>query len=72
MCAIILLSNGIKQVVIQFIINNPQATQKEIAQAVGKSERSIKTIMISLQEKKLIKREGSKKTGTWIAKGRKN
>jgi fido (protein-threonine AMPylation protein)/predicted transcriptional regulator len=55
----------IEQAIIDFIANNPQATQKQIADAVNKSERTIKTIMQGLQEKGLIKRTGSKKTGQW-------
>ncbi|MDR2580204.1 MAG: winged helix-turn-helix transcriptional regulator [Fibromonadaceae bacterium] len=57
-----------EQAVMRFIIGNPQATQKEIAQAIGKSERSVYSIMIGLQEKGIIERDGSKKTGTWIVK----
>jgi fido (protein-threonine AMPylation protein)/DNA-binding CsgD family transcriptional regulator len=54
-----------EQEVIDFIAANPQATQEQIADAVGKSVRTIKTIMQELQEKGLIKRTGSKKTGQW-------
>jgi predicted HTH transcriptional regulator len=55
----------IEQAVIDFVAARPQATQKQIADAVNKSERTIKTIMQGLQEKGLIKRTGSKKTGQW-------
>jgi ATP-dependent DNA helicase RecG len=56
----------IEQEVIDFIAANPQATQKQIADSTGKSVRTIKTIMQELQEKRLIKRIGSKKTGQWV------
>ena len=44
---------------------NPQATQDQIAKAVNKSPRTVKTIMQGLQDKGFIKRKGSKKTGKW-------
>ena len=57
-----------EQAIIEFIAKNPQATQKEIAQAVGKSERKVHSAMICLQEKGIIERAGSKKVGTWAVK----
>nr|AXS01251.1 Cell filamentation protein Fic-related protein [uncultured bacterium] len=54
-----------EQEVIDFIAANPQATQKQIADAVSKSVRTIKTIMQNLQESGVIRRTGSKKTGQW-------
>jgi predicted HTH transcriptional regulator len=56
---------SLEQEVISFISVYPQATQKQIAEAVSKSVRTIKTIMQELQEKGLIRRCGSKKTGQW-------
>ena len=48
------------------IINEKQnITQTEIANLVGRSERTIKTIMKQMQEMGLIKRAESKKTGHW-------
>ncbi|MDR2579475.1 MAG: winged helix-turn-helix transcriptional regulator [Fibromonadaceae bacterium] len=57
-----------EQAVVQFIANSPQATQNEIAQAIGKSERNTHSIMISLQKKGIIERDGSKKIGIWVVK----
>lgn len=51
--------------IIGLIIKNPQINQKEIAEHIGKSERTTKTIMKNMQEQKLIQRSGSKKTGSW-------
>ena len=44
---------------------NPTATQKEIATAIGKSERTVKTITVALQEKLIIKRVNGKRNGYW-------
>jgi len=55
-----------EQAIIQVIANNPQTTQKEIAKAIGKSERNTHSIMVCLQKKGIIERSGSKKTGIWI------
>ena len=44
---------------------NPTATQKEIATAIGKSERTIKTITVALQEKLIVKRVNGKRNGYW-------
>ena len=40
-------------------------TQKQIAEKIGKSERTVKTIMNSLEEKGVISREGGKRFGYW-------
>ena len=42
---------------------NPTATQKEIATAIGKSERTVKTITVALQEKLIVKRVNGKRNG---------
>ncbi|MEG0368103.1 MAG: winged helix-turn-helix transcriptional regulator, partial [Coprobacillus sp.] len=52
--------------ILDFIIENPNATQKDIAEAIGKSLRTIKNSMDALQNSGLLKREGSKKIGNWI------
>ena len=44
---------------------NPTATQKEIATAIGKSERTVKTITVALQEKLIVKRVNGKRNGYW-------
>lgn len=40
-------------------------TQKQIAEKIGKSERTVKTKMTSLEEKGIISREGGKRFGFW-------
>ena len=51
--------------VLDFLFNNPKATQKEIAQHIQKSERTIKTITSNLQRKQLLERVNGKKYGYW-------
>lgn len=43
----------------------PTATQKEIATEIGKSERTVKSLTVTLQEKGILKRTGSKRDGKW-------
>ena len=40
--------------VLRMMHENPSATQKEIATAIGKSERTVKTITVALQEKLIV------------------
>ena len=47
------------------IMRNPTATQKELASRLGVSERTVKSRTISLQEKGLLQRVGSKRNGVW-------
>ena len=51
--------------VLRIMHENPTATQKEIATAIGKSERTIKTITVALQEKLIVKRVNGKRNGYW-------
>ena len=51
--------------VLRIIHENRSATQKEIAAAIGKSERTVKTITVVLQEKQIIKRVNGKRDGYW-------
>lgn len=55
-----------EQAIINEIKNNPTATQKQIAEATGKSERTIKRRTVEMQEKGLISRENGKRNGKWI------
>ncbi len=43
----------------------PSATQKEIALEIGKSERTVKSITIALQEKNILHRVNGKRNGYW-------
>ena len=52
--------------VIDILRNSPGVTQKVIAEKIGKSERTVKTITVSLEAKGIIKREGGKRFGHWV------
>ena len=51
--------------VLDFLKNNPKATQKEIAAHIHKSERTVKTITTNLQQKGLLERKNGKRNGFW-------
>jgi DNA-binding MarR family transcriptional regulator len=51
--------------VLEFLKNNPKATQKEIAEHIRKSERTVKTITTNLQQKGLLERKNGKRDGFW-------
>lgn len=51
--------------VLNFLKETPEATQKQIAEAIGKSERTVKTITVSLQQKGKLARNNGKRNGTW-------
>jgi fido (protein-threonine AMPylation protein)/DNA-binding CsgD family transcriptional regulator len=51
--------------VLDFLKDNPKATQKEIAVYIKKSERTVKTITANLQNKNLLQRVNGKRDGFW-------
>ena len=51
--------------VLRIMHENPTATQKEISTAIGKSERTVKTITVALQEKLIVRRVNGKRNGYW-------
>ena len=51
--------------VLRVVQMKPTATQKEIAAEIGKSERTVKSLTVALQEKGILKRTGSKRDGKW-------
>ena len=51
--------------VLNLLKKNPQMTQKQLAQKINKSERTVKSITAKLEEKGFIKREGGKRFGYW-------
>ena len=51
--------------IITLVKERPNITQEEIATSIGKSIRTIKTIMKTMQDEGLVKRTDSKKTGHW-------
>lgn len=55
-----------EQAILNIIKDNPSIKQIEIAKKINKSLRTVKTIMIEMQTKRLILRENGKKDGKWI------
>ena len=50
---------------LQAIVENPFATQKELAGMIGKSERTVKTRTVELQKKGYLRCENGKRNGRW-------
>ena len=50
---------------LRLMAKNPSVTQKELAERLGKSERTIKTKVLDLQQKNYIRRINGKRYGTW-------
>lgn len=51
--------------IIQELKRNPAITQRELASAIGKSERTVKTRTVEMQKKGLIARKNGKRNGKW-------
>lgn len=51
--------------IINAIKNNPKITQKELAVIIGKSDRTVKRYMDTMQEKGIITRKNGKRNGEW-------
>ena len=51
--------------ILRLIVENPNITQKEIANRIGKSERTVKSKVASLKEKGYIQRSNGKRNGKW-------
>jgi len=47
------------------ISKNPSITQKELAEAIGKSERTVKTRTVELQKNGFLRRKNGKRNGLW-------
>jgi fido (protein-threonine AMPylation protein) len=54
--------------VLQYLKENPHATQKEIAAHIGKSERTVKSLTVGLSGKGLIERKNGRRNGYWEIK----
>ncbi|MBQ0086043.1 MAG: Fic family protein [Prevotella sp.] len=54
---------------LRIVQKKPTATQKEIAAEIGKSERTVKTITVNLQEKGILHRVNGKRNGRWEITG---
>jgi ATP-dependent DNA helicase RecG len=57
-----------EKAIIEYVAENPTATQVAIASAIGKSLRSVKMDMSHLQEVGILVREGSRRDGRWVIK----
>ena len=51
--------------IMNVLIKNPSITQKDLAGVIGKSERTVKSRTVEMQEKGLIARENGKRNGKW-------
>ena len=51
--------------ILRAVAESPAITQKEMAQLLGKSERTVKTLTKTLQEKQLLRRTGGRRSGRW-------
>lgn len=51
--------------ILKAIKNNPKITQKELADIIGKSDRTVKRYMDAMQEKGIIQRKNGKRNGEW-------
>ncbi len=51
--------------ILKLLMNDNKLTQKQIAELIGKSDRTVKRIISSLEEKVIISREGGKRFGYW-------
>ena len=51
--------------ILKLIIENPNITQKEIVNKIGKSERTVKNKVASLKEKGYLRRLNGKRNGEW-------
>ena len=55
-------------VVLNYLKEKPNATQKEIAQHIGKSERTVKSMTVNLSERGIIERKNGRRNGFWEIK----
>ena len=55
--------------VLRILQQTPSVTQKQIAAAIGKSERTVKTLTVNLTNKGIISRRNGKRNGYWETNG---
>ena len=56
---------------LNFIKEKPNATQKEIAVHIGKSERTVKTMTVKLSVQGILERKNGRRNGYWVIKNSK-
>ena len=54
-----------EEAIVELLRENPKITLAEVAEKIGKSLRTVKTIIKKLQENGVIERVGGKKNGCW-------
>ena len=68
-CNICTLNSTLEELaLLNFIKEKPNATQKEIAVHIGKSERTVKTMTVKLSEQGIIERKNGRRNGYWVIK----
>ena len=55
----------VENTIIELIDQNPKVTQKKLSEKLNISERTLKRVMIAMQEKHEIERVGSNRGGYW-------
>ncbi|MDE6607194.1 MAG: winged helix-turn-helix transcriptional regulator, partial [Lachnospiraceae bacterium] len=58
--------NKTEKKVVSLLIEDSEHTSDELAAKIGVTKRTIERAFISLQNKKVIERIGSKRDGSWI------
>ncbi len=58
--------NGEIKKVLYLIAQNPNITQRKVAEKIGYSERKVNRIISKLRKLGFLTREGSNKTGRWV------
>ncbi len=61
--------NKTEKKVVSLLIEDSEYTSDELAIKIGVTKRTIERAFISLQNKKVIKRIGSKRDGSWSVRG---
>ena len=59
----------LKKCILSAVRSNPSVSAKDIATNLGKSSRTVERHINDMREMKVLKREGSKKTGIWVISG---
>ena len=54
--------------VLNYLHENPRATQKDIAQHIHRSERTVKSITVKLQKGDCLERKNGRRDGYWEVK----
>ena len=60
--------NDRENAIIEILRANPSITLDEVAEKIGKSPRTVKTAVKSMQERGILERMGGKKNGSWKTK----